>query len=106
MFTIRDAIDAVLVGMFLFGLLLTLVALLFGAADLGLHHGGSDGDVLPFSLVALLVMLTWLGGLGFLLRRGADWPLPLALVAAAVVAVAIGGLVQRAIRALGRLGGA
>ncbi|HEX5499259.1 MAG TPA: hypothetical protein VFX03_08535 [Thermomicrobiales bacterium] len=106
MFTIRDAIDAVLVGLFLFGLLLTLVTLLFGAADLGLHHGGSDGDVVPFSLVALLVMLTWLGGLGFLLRRGADWPLPLALVAAAVVAVAIGGLVQRAIRALGRLGGA
>jgi membrane protein implicated in regulation of membrane protease activity len=105
MFTIRDSVDAILAGLFLFGLLLTLVSLLFGAADLGLHHGGSDGDVVPFSLIALLVTLTWLGGLGFLLRRAADWPLPLALLAAVVAAVAVGALVQRAIRALSRLGG-
>lgn len=106
MVTIRDVADAIFAGMFLFGLLLILVSLLFGAADLGLHHGGSNGDVLPFSLIALLVIVTWVGGLGFLLRRGAGLPLPIALVVAVVVAVAVGGLVQRAIRGLGRLGGA
>jgi membrane protein implicated in regulation of membrane protease activity len=104
MFVIRDGLDAILIGMFFFGLLLVLVSLLVGAADLSLHHGGADGDVLPFSLLALLVTVSWFGGLAYLLRRAADWPLPIALPLAAVAAVAVGALVQRAIRAVGRLG--
>ncbi len=104
MFAIQDAIDAILAGMFLFGLLLTLISLLSGAAHLGihLHHGDADGEVLPFSLVALLVGLTWLGGVGYLLRRAAGWPAFVALLVAAGAAVAVGALVQRAIRALSR----
>jgi hypothetical protein len=42
----RDAADAVLLGLFFFGLLLTLTTLLLGVADLGMHHfhAGGDGD--------------------------------------------------------------
>ena len=35
---VRDTVDAVLLGLFFFGLLLTIATLLLGVADLGLHH--------------------------------------------------------------------
>lgn len=100
---VRDALDAVLLGCFLFGLLLAAASFALGTAELGF---GGDGDGagdhawLPVNLGALLVTVAWFGGLGYLLR-GARWPVALALVAAAAAGLALGSLVQRAIRALG-----
>jgi membrane protein implicated in regulation of membrane protease activity len=95
----RDAADAVLLGLFLFGLLLTLASLLLGVAGLGMHHVHADGDGGPLhaSLGAVLVFLAWLGGVGFVLRRAIDLPLLVALPVAAVAGVAIAALLQRAI---------
>ena len=96
---IRDAADAVLLGLFFFGLLLTLATLLLGAADLGIHHFHADGDSGPLhaSLGTIMVFLTWLGGVGFVLRRAVDLPFLVALPVAAVAGVGIAALVQRAI---------
>jgi membrane protein implicated in regulation of membrane protease activity len=101
MLEVRDAADAVLLGLFLFGLLLTAATLLLGVADLGVHHGHvDDGGLLPTSLGALLVFLSWLGGVGFVLRRGSDWPLIVALPVAALLGVGVAAVVQWAIRKL------
>lgn len=99
---VGDALDAVLLGCFLFGLLLAAASFALGHADFGFHDGHVDGDHswLPVSLGSLLVALAWFGGLGFLLR-GIGWPAPLALVVAVAAGLAIGTLVQRATRALG-----
>jgi membrane protein implicated in regulation of membrane protease activity len=96
---IRDAADAVLLGLFFFGLLLTLATLLLGAADLGIHHFHADGDSGPLhaGLGTVMVFLTWLGGVGFVLRRALEAPLLVSLPIAAVAGVGIAALVQRAI---------
>jgi membrane protein implicated in regulation of membrane protease activity len=93
---IRDAADAVLLGLFLFGLVLTVATLLLGVADLGAHHADAhDGGPLHVSLGAVLVFLTWLGGAGYIARRAADLPLPVALPAAAILGVGVAYVVQR-----------
>jgi membrane protein implicated in regulation of membrane protease activity len=100
---VRDAADATLLGLFLFGLLLTVATLLLGVADLGLHHfdpHADDAGPLHASVGAILVFLTWLGGVGFLLRRAADWPLLVALPIAALLGVGIAAVVQMAVRKL------
>jgi membrane protein implicated in regulation of membrane protease activity len=98
---VRDVADAALLGLFLFGLVLTTASLVLGAADLGVHHGHPDnGGPLPASLGAVLVFLTWLGGVGFVLRRAADWPLVAALPVAAILGVGVGAAVQLAVRKL------
>src|SRR5829696_9230376 len=95
---VRDAADAVLLGLFLFGLLLSAAALLLGVADVGVHHGhADDGVLLPTSLGALLVFLSWLGGAGFVLSRGAGWPLIAALPFAALLGLGVGAMVQWAV---------
>jgi len=98
---VRDAADAILLGLFLFGLLLTMAALLLGIADLGVHHVQShEGGPLHASLGALLVFLTWLGGVSYLLRRAADWPLIAALPVAVLLGIGVGVVVQRAVEKL------
>jgi membrane protein implicated in regulation of membrane protease activity len=98
---VRDAADAVLLGLFLFGLLLTAATLLLGIADLGVHHAHADDTgPLPVSPGAFLVFLSWLGGVAFVLRRAADWPLIAALPVAALLGIAVGAVVQRAVRKL------
>src|SRR5919112_6105116 len=98
---VRDPADAVLLGMFLFGLLLTGATLLLGIADLGVHHAHADDTgPLPVSPGAFLVFLSWLGGVGYLLRRAADWPLIAALPVAALLGIGVASVVQRAIRKL------
>jgi membrane protein implicated in regulation of membrane protease activity len=95
---IRDIADGVLLGLFFFGLILTVASVVLGFADLGGHHdAGHDGGFLPISLGALLVFLTWTGGVTYILRRAADWPLLLALPLAALVGFAVAMVVQRAI---------
>ena len=98
---VRDLADAVLLGLFLFGLLLTAASLLLGIADLGVHHAHADDTgLLPVSPGAFLVFLSWLGGVGYLLRRAADWPLIAALPVAALLGIGVASVVQRAIRKL------
>jgi membrane protein implicated in regulation of membrane protease activity len=99
---IRDTTDGILLGLFFFGLLLTVGALLLGVADLGLDHGdGHDGGgPLPASLGALLVLLTWLGGVTYILRSAADWPLIAALPVATLLGLGVAMVVQRAVRKL------
>lgn len=106
---LRDTIDTLLFGMFLFGLLLTVGTALLGGVHLGGHvgHGGHAGHGeaqgwLPFSLTAGLVFLTWFGGVGFLLRRGADLPTLPALGLALLVGFGLASLVQRLLTLLGR----
>lgn len=101
----RDAVDAVLLGLFLFGLLLTVATLLLGVADLGFHHihvqtDSDGGNPLHASLGAILVFLSWLGGVGYVLRRVLEWPLLLVLPVAAAAGIGVAALVQRAIRTL------
>ena len=101
MLEVRDPADAVLLGLFLFGLLLTGATLLLGVADLGVHHAHADDTgPLPVSPGAFLVFLSWLGGVGFVLRRAADWPLLAALPVAALLGIGVAALVQRAVRKL------
>jgi len=101
MLEVRDAADAVLLGLFLFGLLLSAATLLLGVADLGVHHGhADDGSLLPTSLGALLVFLSWLGGAGFVLTRAADWPLIAALPFAALLGLGVAVAMQWSVRKL------
>jgi membrane protein implicated in regulation of membrane protease activity len=101
MLEVRDAADAILLGLFLFGLLLSAATLLLGVADLGMHHGqADDGGLLPTSLGALLVFLSWLGGAGFVLRRAADWPLIAALPFAALLGLGVAAAMQWSVRKL------
>ena len=98
---VRDLADAILLGLFLFGLLLTAATLLLGIAHLGVHHAhGDDSGPLPISAGAFLVFLSWLGGVGYLLRRAADWPLIAALPVAVLLGIGVASVVQRAIRKL------
>jgi hypothetical protein len=95
---VRDLIDAVLLGLFFFGLILTLASLLLGFADLGVHHGhADDAGPLPASVGAILVFLTWLGGVGYVLRRAVELPLVVALAVAIVLGVGVAAAVQRVV---------
>lgn len=101
MLEVRDPADAVLLGLFLFGLLLTAATLLLGVADLGVHHAHADDTgSLPVSPGAFLVFLSWLGGVAFVLRRAADWPLLAALPVAALLGIGVASVVQRALKKL------
>lgn len=81
MFPVNDAFDAILLGSFFFGLVLSVLLIVVG--DLGVD---ADGDgFLPFNLGVVLAFVAWFGGVGYLARNAAEWPLALAL------AVGIGG---------------
>ncbi len=119
--------ETLFLGCFLFGALLTLVAVLLGAGGVtglhighdGLSHGpgpphgahtghgaGVDADGagaphgLPlFNLTSLLAFLTWFGAAGWLLNRLTAWPVPVILS----VAVLIGGVGSAVVAAFLRL---
>jgi membrane protein implicated in regulation of membrane protease activity len=82
MFPINDALDAILVGTFLFGLLFTVGSFLLGIADLGADVEQDNGLDSLFNLSSILAFLTWFGGVGYLARTGFGWPWPVALVVA------------------------
>jgi membrane protein implicated in regulation of membrane protease activity len=82
MFPINDALDAILVGTFLFGLLFTVGSFLLGIADLGADVEQDNGLDNLFNLSSILAFLTWFGGVGYLARTGFGWPWPVALVVA------------------------
>lgn len=84
MFPVNDALDAILLGSFFFGLLFTLGSLLLGIADVdfghetevghGVDHGadhGGDGHFGGlFNVSSLLAFITWFGGVGYIARNG------------------------------------
>lgn len=96
MFAVRDTLDAILLGAFLFGVVFSVISLVIG--DLGLHlhlsDHGAHGDVggLPVNTSTVLAFLAWFGGAGYLAREGFGWS---AFAATAVGLV--GGLVGAAI---------
>lgn len=88
MLPVNDILDAVFLGCFLFGLLLSIVTLVLGVVDLGIGHVGHGGghagghggdtghngdDVGFFNLPTLLAFIAWFGGIGYLARHGLGW---------------------------------
>lgn len=90
MFPINDALDAILLGTFLFGLLFTVGSLLLGIADVGADSGhgdhsvGDHGLASLFNVSSLLAFVTWFGGVGYLVRNGLGWHWSVALLLAVV----------------------
>lgn len=99
---VNDAFDAVLLGMFFFGLLFTLGSLLLGVADLGFDaHHPNHGDHFGHGVLnvgVILTFITWFGGVGYLARNGLGVPLLLALVAGVGAAIVGGALIHRLFR--------
>ncbi|MCD6033363.1 MAG: hypothetical protein K0S78_5549 [Thermomicrobiales bacterium] len=99
MFPINDALDTILLGTFLFGLLFTVGSLLIGIADLGIDHGGLDhtpgdhGFSSLFNVSSILAFLTWFGGVGYLARNGLGWHWSISLLVAVLGGVAAAWLV-------------
>lgn len=98
---INDALDALFLGCFLFGLLFAVVSLLLGVADLEINAGplgGGDGETGshdsagPINVSTVLAFIAWFGGTGYLVRNGFGWISMLSVV----VAVA-GGLAGAAL---------
>jgi hypothetical protein len=113
MFAVDDALDAIFLGAFLFGILFTVISLILGALDIGLDHGGHGGDIghggdvghgghadhtgyfghdggdisSYVNVSTVLAFIAWFGGIGYLARNGAGWT---ALVS--VVLAVFGGL--------------
>lgn len=90
MFPINDALDAMLLGAFFFGLLFTIGSLLLGLADIdlghetevghGVDHGGGWHFGGLFNVSSLLAFVTWFGGVGYLARNGFGVWAPLAVL--------------------------
>ncbi len=103
---VRDGLDALLLGCFLFGLLLAVVFFALGGADIDAGHGGHGGhgseSPLAFGVGALLVAVAWFGGVGYLLRWAAGWPVPPALLVAIAAGLLVGAAVQKVFRAFAR----
>jgi membrane protein implicated in regulation of membrane protease activity len=103
-FPINDALDAILLGTFLFGMLFTLGSLVIGVADLGVDHGGADHGVGDhgltnlFNVSSLLAFVTWFGGVGYLARNGLGLPWFVSLLIAIAGGIFAGWLVLLFIR--------
>ena len=82
---VNDWLDAVLLGCFFFGLLLSVSLLFIGdggvLTDLGVEAGDGNGPI-PINLGVLMAFVAWFGGVGFLARNAGGWPLPVTLAAA------------------------
>ncbi|MGC4192203.1 MAG: hypothetical protein QM589_13715 [Thermomicrobiales bacterium] len=96
MFPLNDLLDAILLGMFLFGMIFTILSLVLGFVDVGGHgdgaghgdhgidvHGDSGlGELVggALSISGILAFVTWLGGIGYLVRNGFGWVAPVAIL--------------------------
>jgi hypothetical protein len=106
MFPLNDALDAILLGSFLFGLIFTVGVLLLGVADLGADHGGDAGDHGffhgLFNVSSILAFITWFGGFGYVARNGLGVWAPLAvgfgLLGGLVAAVIVSWFVLKILR--------
>jgi hypothetical protein len=103
-FPINDALDAILLGAFLFGTLFTIGSLILGVADIGADSGGADHSLGDhgfgnlFNVTSILAFVTWFGGVGYVVRNTIDWHWSLSLVAAIAGGVAAGWVVLWFIR--------
>lgn len=111
MLVVNDALDALFLGSFLFGLLFSALSLLLGNSHLGhLHvhsghlnaHGGHQGgEVGPINAATILAFTAWFGGVGYLGRNGlgayALASLLLGIVGGAVGACAVGWFLLKVI---------
>jgi len=79
MLTVNDALDAIYLGAFMFGILFVLATLVIGSVDIGGHHDGSFG---PFNLSTILGFVAWFGGVGYLVKNGIGGAAVLSVVAA------------------------
>lgn len=84
MLAVNDALDAIYLGAFLFGILFVLATLVIGSVDIGGHHDGFG----PFNLSSILGFVAWFGGVGYLVKNGIG-----GAAAISVVAAVLGGLV-------------
>ena len=100
MFTVNDALDAILLGAFFFGLIFSIASLVMGVADLGWGHlgHGHDGPG-PLNLAVLLAFITWFGGIAYMLRTGAGIPAFFAIFVGIAGGVIGGILVYRLMKA-------
>lgn len=88
---INDTFDAILLGMFLFGLIFTIGSFVLGVIDVGWdagHHGGDHFGHSVLNLGVLLTFITWFGGASYLARRSFDIPLGISVVLGLIAAVA------------------
>lgn len=83
LFVVADALDALLLGSFFFGLIFVVLSLMLGSADIdiGHDHGGADGGghidagghgfhwVAQLNVGTILAFVTWFGGVAYLLRN-------------------------------------
>ncbi len=121
MFPINDFLDTILLGCFLFGLIFTVLSLLIGFADVGLHdigvhadHGDAGGHDLfgneviggLLNVSSILAFLTWFGGIGYVARQGAGIVAPIAVVigifGGLVAALAVSWFMVKVLRPAGK----
>ncbi len=79
MLAVNDALDAIYLGAFLFGILFVVATLVVGSVDIGGHHDGGFG---PFNLSSILGFVAWFGGVGYLVKNGLDGAAFLSVIAA------------------------
>ena len=104
MFAVNDALDAIFLGCFFFGLLLTIGTLVLGVADAGGHGGdagghGHDGLGL-LNVSSILAFVGWFGGVGYLTRNGFGVAAFLSVILAVAGGLAGGWIVLSALRKL------
>lgn len=81
MLIVNDAVDAVLLGCFFFGLFFAVVSVALGGLDLGGGDGAGhdDAGIGPVNLSTLLAFVAWFGGFGYLARNALGWVVPLSI---------------------------
>jgi membrane protein implicated in regulation of membrane protease activity len=87
---INDAVDAILLGMFFFGLLFTVGSFVLGVIDVGWdasHSGGDHQGHGVFNVGVILTFITWLGGVTYLARNSFDLALAISLAAGLIAAI-------------------
>ncbi len=77
---VNDALDAIYLGAFFFGILFVLATLVLGSVDIGGHN--DHGDIGPFNLSTILGFVAWFGGIGYLVKQGLGGPVILSIIAA------------------------
>jgi hypothetical protein len=124
MMQVNDALDAVLLGAFFFGLIVTGLAFALGIADLSIGHFGDIGHVgphghlpghgagrgsgrslnsdliQPFNIGTVMAFVTWFGGVSYLVRNGLGWWAIIALPIGILAGLLAGYFVYLILRAL------
>jgi hypothetical protein len=87
-FPINDALDAILLGGFFFGLVFVAFSLVLGSIGIGggdgdgahVGHGHGHGELGFLNLNSILAFIGFFGGVGYLVRNGLGWFAPVAIV--------------------------